>query len=331
MNAATALERMVEFVTEEFCVPAPDPSIGIYVRSKRPASMTSFSAARTVLFVHGATYPAETTFDLKLDGMSWMEYIAARGFDVYLMDVRGYGRSTRPPEMSGDAERNPPLVRGDVAVRDIDAVVDYLLARHNLSKITLLGFSWGANLHATYATQHPDKVNRLVLYAPGWFRTTPALIQASAKLGAYRTVHREQAKARWLAGVPQEKRAHLIPAGWFEAWADATFASDPEGALQNPPVLRAPNGVVQDGREFWWVSRPLYDPSKIVAPTLVIGAEWDGDYPPYMRQALFPLLVNSHGKRYVELSEGTHSIMMERNRLNLFEAVQAFLEEDKPH
>ena len=33
------------------------------------------------------------------------------------------------------------------------------------------------------------------------------------------------------------------------------------------------------------------------------------------------------GKRYVQLAEGTHSIIMEKNRLELFKAVQAFLDE----
>ena len=47
----------------------------------------------------------------------------------------------------------------------------------------------------------------------------------------------------------------------------------------------------------------------------------------YMAQTLFPLLVNAPGKRYVQLPEGTHTIMMEKNRLMLFEAVQAFLDE----
>ena len=31
-----------------------------------------------------------------VNGMSWMDYIARHGYDVYLVDVRGYGRSTRP-------------------------------------------------------------------------------------------------------------------------------------------------------------------------------------------------------------------------------------------
>ena len=88
-------------------VKSPDPGIEIYVRNKRPADMTTFRPERTVLYVHGATYPASTAFDLQLDGMSWMDYIAARGYDVYLLDLRGYGRSTRPKEMDEAPEGQP--------------------------------------------------------------------------------------------------------------------------------------------------------------------------------------------------------------------------------
>ena len=107
-------------VMEEMMVPSSDPGIEIYVRNKRPADMTTFRPERTVLYVHGATYPASTAFDLQLGGMSWMDYIAARGYDVYLLDLRGYGKSTRPKEMSR-ARRKPtaPIVRGDTAVKDI--------------------------------------------------------------------------------------------------------------------------------------------------------------------------------------------------------------------
>ena len=45
-----------------------------------------------------------------------------------------------------------------------------------------------------------------------------------------------------------------------------------------------------------------------------------------MAQTLFPLLVNAPGKRMVTLAEGTHSIVMERNRVELFRAVQAFFD-----
>ena len=57
-----------------------------------------------ILFVHGATTPPEAGFDLKLDGMSWMEWMVRQGNDVYFVSVRGYGKSTRPKEMD-----QPPM------------------------------------------------------------------------------------------------------------------------------------------------------------------------------------------------------------------------------
>jgi alpha-beta hydrolase superfamily lysophospholipase len=105
---------------EEMMVPSSDPDIEIYVRNKHPADMTAFRPDRTVLYVHGATYPASTAFDLQLGGTSWMDYIAARGYDVYLLDLRGYGKSTRPKEMSQPPDANGPIVRGDAAVRTSD-------------------------------------------------------------------------------------------------------------------------------------------------------------------------------------------------------------------
>jgi pimeloyl-ACP methyl ester carboxylesterase len=331
--AATALvmpafAQSPRIVTEEMMVPASDPGIELYVRNKRPADLTTFRPERTVLYVHGATYPASTAFDLKLDGLSWMDYIAARGYDVYLVDLRGYGKSTRPKEMQEDAKNNPPIVRGETAIKDIGSVVDFIRQRRGIPRVNLIGWSWGTALMAAYTAQNGSKVERLVLYAPSWIRQTASLVQAGpGPLGAYRKVSRDQALARWMTGVPEDKKASLIPAGWFDAWADATFATDPEGAKQTPPVLRAPNGVVQDGAEFHGAGKPYYDPAKITVPTLLVLGEWDRDTPPYMAQTLFPLLVNAPNKRFVMLAEGTHTIMMEKNRMELFRAVQAFLDE----
>jgi len=139
-------------------------------------------------------------------------------------------------------------------------------------------------------------------------------------------VTREQARERWLTGVPDDARETLITPGWFDALADATWATDPVGAQMSPPVIRAPNGVLQDGAEYTSAGRPRYDPSKITVPTLLVVGAWDRDTPPSMAQTLFPLLVNAPGKRLVVLAEGTHTIVMERNRLALFETVQKFLE-----
>ena len=328
-----ALAQAPNIVTEEMMVPASEAGIEIYVRNKRPAAMSAFRPERTVVFVHGATNPASTGFDLVLGGLSWMEYIAARGYDVYLLDLRGYGRSTRPKEMEEDPKANPPIVRGETAVKDIGSVVDFVLTRRKIPRVSLFGHSWGTTLMASYAAQHPGKVERLVLYAPQWIRTTPSPVQApagSGALGAYRLVTVEQTWARRMTGVPEHKKADLFPAGWFETWAEATWASDPKAADRVPPAMRAPNGVVQDGQEYWSVGKPYYDPGKVTSPTLLVLGEWDNDTPPHMAQTLFPLLTNSPGKRLVILGEGTHVNYMERTRMKLFEAVQSFLDEASP-
>jgi alpha-beta hydrolase superfamily lysophospholipase len=84
---------------------------------------------------------------------------------------------------------------------------------------------------------------------------------------------------------------------------------------------------VQDGREFWGAGKALYDPAEIRVPTFLAHAEWDADLPSYMLYAYFAKLTKAPYKRYVEIGEGTHTVIMEKNRMQLFQAVQQFLDE----
>jgi pimeloyl-ACP methyl ester carboxylesterase len=323
------VQQHSKLIAEEFMVPGHDPGIALFARNKRPADMTAFAPARTVLFVHGATYPAHTIFDLQIGGLSWMDYIAARGYDVWLFDLRGYGKSTRPREMSEPPEANPPIVRTETAVRDIAAVADFIRARRNVARLVLLGWSWGSFSSPAYAIRHPNTVESLVLYAPIWIGQTGRLAAAApgAKLPCYRTVTREQAWARATNGLSGERLASQIPRAVFDAWANATFATDPDGAKLDPPVIRAPNGVMADVAETFWIGKGYYDPAKITMPVFMISAAWDRDVAPALARTLLPLLVNSSSKRLVELDRGTHNVMIEDNRFELFEAVQKFLDE----
>lgn len=320
----------VRLVTEEATVASSQSGLNIYVRNKRPVNQKHFDSAHTLVFVHGATYPASTTFDLELKGMSWMDYIARRGFDVYLLDLPGYGHSTRPVSMDRAADTGEHVETTDQAVKDYAAVVDWVLSRRHLRNLDVMGWSWGTTIAGGFAAEHPAKVSRLVLYAPVWLSREASPKGDAAKLDADRMITADLAKARWYKGVPEDKKADLIPRGWFEEWQKATWATDPKAASTNPPLLRAPNGVIQDVRGYYMSGKATYDPGKITAPTLMIQAQWDQDTPPYMSQALFPLLTNSPWKQYDLIGEGTHTIIMEKNRLQLFNAVQNFLEQPPP-
>lgn len=322
----TAVAAGVEMT--EYTVPS-EPGIELYVREKHPSGVQRFATDRILLYVHGATYPAETAFDLPVGGASMMELLAARGWDVWLVDVRGYSRSTRPAAMDAPAEQGKPIVSTADAARDVGAVVDFIRDHRGVDKINLMGWSWGTSIMGLYTSTHNEKVARLVLYAPQWLSNTKTTADAPP-LGTYRNVTRDAARARWLMGVPQDKQADLIPAGWFEQWADATFATDPVGAKQSPPVLRAPNGVMQDSRDYWLAGKPLYQPSDITVPTLLLHAEWDADLPTYQTQAYFDQLTHAPYKRWVELGEGTHTVILEKNRMQFFHELAAFLEEKGP-
>ena len=317
----------MRLVTESYHVPSVDPGIQIYVRNTRPADLAIFTAARTLLFVHGATYPSDTMFDLKIDGESWMDFIASYGSDVYSMDVRGYGRSTRPPEMDRPAAESAPVVTTDDGVRDFGAVVDHIRERRGVPRVNLMGWSWGTVIAGAFAAANPNKVERLVMYAPLWLRQVPGGLRVDGPMGAYRTVTFDAARQRWLNGVPDDRQMELIPAGVLDAWWRANMEADPVGAKMTPPAVRAPNGLLVDAFKYWEAGTRYYDPSAIRSPVLMVVGDWDVDTPAYMAQAILARLTASPEKRLVIIGEATHHLMLERNRLQMFRAVQMFLDE----
>jgi len=60
---------------------------------------------------------------------------------------------------------------------------------------------------------------------------------------------------------------------------------------------------------------------------MIAVGEWDRDTPPALGLTLFSLLKNARQKRFVLLGSATHTALLERHRLALFEQVQLFLED----
>jgi pimeloyl-ACP methyl ester carboxylesterase len=315
-GAASRTER------ETFKIPAADAGIQLQLINRHPVGPKQFTPDRIVLFVHGATFPIASAFDVDLAGGSWMDYIAQRGFDVYGVDVRGYGGSTRPAAMDGDPKASAPLAVTRDAVNDVTAAVEFIFKRRGVGKLNLIGWSWGTTTMAAFAAENPAKVQRLVLYAPVWLPAAGPPYQ-----GAYRMVTHDSTRASNTNGIPKERVEDISPIAWFDKWWAATQATDLAGASRNPPVLRAPNGVFKDLNEFWAAGKPVYDPAAITSPTLVIVGEWDATTPPVEAQGLFAKLTNAKNRRLVMLSEGGHQMSLEKNRMHLIGEVQHFLEE----
>jgi proline iminopeptidase len=81
--------------------------------------------------------------------------LAADGYDVYIYDQLGTGRSNRLVDPTGYA-----LARN---VADLEAARERIEAE----RVVLIGHSWGATLAAAYLAAHPARVARVVFSSPG--------------------------------------------------------------------------------------------------------------------------------------------------------------------
>ncbi|NYZ13862.1 alpha/beta hydrolase [Azospirillum sp. RWY-5-1] len=310
---------------ERFMIPSDTDGVQLQLINKRPVDPVEYSAERTLVMIHGATFPSASLFDVAVAGASFMDVLARHGYDVWAVDVRGYGGSTRLPEMSQPPDDNPPLIPARTAVRDLAAAVDFVRRKRGVGRVNLLGMSWGATVAGALAAEAGERFGKLVLVAPLWLSGTPLRFDSGGPIGAYRIVSPRAFEAAWRAAAPEQERAGLIPEGWFDAWAEATLATD--AASSAAGTIRAPSGAVLDVRQHWTAGNPLYDPSAIANPVLLVCAEWDVDVRFDMAQDLFTRLTGARYKRLVEIGRATHMVLMEKNRGQAFDAVIQFLDE----
>src|SRR5512138_819210 len=155
-------------VKDDYQIDGADPGVRLFVRQKMEAGNTRFTDDNIVVFVHGATGPSTCDFDLGFKDYSWADWMIAHGYVVYLFDKRNYGYSSREKAMDAPSAANKPLSRSYLVIRDIGTVVDHIRQKHKVSKVTLIGWSWGAMTAGYYTSLQSEKVRKLVLYAPAY-------------------------------------------------------------------------------------------------------------------------------------------------------------------
>lgn len=131
-------------------------------RNKVSLHVGSLSAEGTepekdILLVHGLTYSSHE-FDVNYGDYSLARYLVRNGFRVWKFDVAGYGQS--------EEVKDGFMPDSEYAAKDIDAVVQMILAKTGRQKIYILGWSWGTVTSSIYAGSHPECIEKLVLYAP---------------------------------------------------------------------------------------------------------------------------------------------------------------------
>jgi len=306
----------------------------IYIRERSKAATalrSSNLSDRVVLFVHGAGTPAEVAFDVPLQDYSWMAYLAGAGFDVFSMDTTGYGRSTRPPAMNDPCNLSqeqqktfvpgflsspcPPSYSRNVTTiasdwNDIDAAVDYIRAQRHVDRLSLVAWSLGGPRAGGYAARHPEKVQKLVLLAPGYGRMSSAEPPAAlpAEGVAMNTQSHDEFIANWDRQIGCSEQ--YDPSAAESVWSKM-IESDPVGATWGPGVRRAPQTTT------WGWNQSVVTKSQI--PTLMISGVHDKQVNPDRVRELYADL-GSRQKVFIDLACSSHNAMWEKNHAMLFRA-----------
>jgi pimeloyl-ACP methyl ester carboxylesterase len=248
---------------------------------------------KVVLLVHGATWASKCTFDPDPDhGYSLMESLADDGYDVFAVDLHGYGRSERSDADWTDAAS---------AAKDVDAAVEFIRALRWVERVHLFGYQWGAQPVALYAAQKPQKVARLALLGMRYKlveKTGPLPVSPIRTLG--------------------QQAALLKP-------EDGEL--DPEFVRRRAQACRmeasqAPNGALRD-----LYKASAVEPNKLKVPTLIIQGEKDGSPDQFKDRVQFFYEVASPAKVYTFLPGLGKYAPIERGHARFDQALLSFYDQ----
>ena len=335
MHDAVAQQRLVttdRFVPHVSTVSANHGQrVGLYLREKVSARTAAAIDAgdsldgRVVLFVHGNSVPSVPDFDLPYGNYSWMAYLAESGFDTFAMDQTGYGHSPRPtmndPCNLAASDRKlivPVSLTADCAQAhgyaltnsesdwdEIDSVVDYIKALRGVDRVSLIGWSRGGPRAGGYAARYPEKVDRLILYAPAYDASSPSerppgvpSRREPMTLQTYDALMHD----RWQSGVACENQ---VDSGIRDVIWQTIMSFDSLGSVWRP------EGVMRVRISDYWGWNEDYA-ARVEAPTLIMTGRQDGLLP--VSEDLYEDLSNAAGRVLVTMECATHFAVWEASQ-----------------
>lgn len=254
-----------------------------------------------VLLLHGRTWSARPVWDLQVEGRegaaylgaSTMDLMAAEGYKTFAPDFRGMGGTSRD---------TPGWTTPDRCAADMADVLRQM-SKEGINKPHVIGWSQGAVVAQLLAQNHPELIDRLVLYGsifdPKETQDAANFDTTAAPPHVDNTM--EGAMEDW--SVPG-----LIDAQAAQAFGDAC--------------------MVWDARKVSWSNLHEFnalDPSKVVVPTLVVYGAGDV-YNSFTNQEHLFSNLGTHDRALRTIPLADHPVhLYPRERQAWWQSVKGFL------
>jgi alpha-beta hydrolase superfamily lysophospholipase len=277
-NAAGA----AEVGRQEFYV-TTDTGMKLMVVVKTPASGR---LGKAILLVHGSGV-GWVYWDIPIRNYGIMEDLAKKGLDVYAVECRGYGKSTKPNGME---------VNATTMASDLKSVLKEIIKRSGVSKVSMAGHSSAGSVLLVAAGTYPEMVDRMVLIGAPYKKIHPNFV-------TYATKVIEMGKEPGKDYVPNlhykevEKRLDAYDddvVAWYKKIVEEQYGLMPAGVY--PDVIKNP-GI------------PIVSTTKV--PTLILNGSNEYVVDPQDALDLFKDL-GSPDKAMIILPGGYHLMFIEK-------------------
>jgi len=252
------------------------------------------NATQSILLVHGRTWSSVPDFDLQVEGeeLSLMDGLVEKGYAVYAVDLRGYGKT--PRDETG-------WVTPSQTATDLANVLTWISQQNTWEiKPHLFGWSQGSTHSQLLAQRNPELISSLTIF--GYWKDIDMVIPpdpADHKQTRSKTTKEAAVSDFVLPGSISQKA--------IDAYVKLALEYDP---------IRTDYKNMDQYNEL--------DPAKVKTPTLVLQAEHDPFSPTDNQAKLYSRLGTAH-KQWITIPGGDHVAFMETPRQYFIDALVSFL------
>jgi pimeloyl-ACP methyl ester carboxylesterase len=262
---------------------------------------------------------------ISMSSVSYGDYLASKGIEVFLVDLRGYGQSTIIQEqIATTKEQVTDPMTLQKYYDDLLSSVNYVKETMGQdTEVTLVGFSLLGTLVVTFAHLYPDAVKNVISLNPNWLRDDRDPKEevfdftTNVDNGApYVEVNMDSIEHRLEVAQPEGK--NFIEQSWFQQASDAlatyhkTFNPDTKAWRIHKKII--------------WINhlKSLKNMKNVKANVLFITSQYDTENPFYLVRRMFHRL-GIHNKYLKILPNATHLCIWETARHTLYEWTAEFI------